>query len=432
MKLLNKSTLYFVVFLIPVFVISWFVIFAMIEKQFDENEDESLGAQKKIIVRNFRESDSTALNFFNDADNDVQINLLSGNPLLSDAFSNTQSFDSAEMEYVPFRQLRSSFVKGDRTYEIIITRSTFKSDELAESISIALLIMFGLILVSVVILNRYISRRLLNPFYQTLRKLNHFSFATEPPSFPSSTTREFNELNIALDDMTQKMFLDYNNQKQFTENAAHELQTPLSVIKSRMDMLIQDKNLSEKSMGQIQEIEKSVNKLSHLNKSLVLLSKIENRQFEDSIPIDLAARFDKTILAFDDDITNKNIEVQKEFEANPHLKINPFLAEILFRNLIQNAARHNVQDGIIKMKLTAQYFSIANTGDRITGDVEKIFDRFTKFNPSVESLGLGLSIVRQICAYYHFDIRYSYAEGMHLFKVVFGDSSKETSQSFAT
>ncbi|MBK9985151.1 MAG: HAMP domain-containing histidine kinase [Saprospiraceae bacterium] len=419
MKLLNKSTLYFIIFLVPVFVVSWFVLFGLVSRQINDNADESLLAQKKIIIKNFIDTDSTELHFFNDADDDVKITSLSGSAASADLFSNTMAFDSTEMELVPFRQLKSTFIKDGKSFEIIVTRSTFKGDELAESISLALVIMFGLMLISVIIINRFISGRLFNPFYQTLEKLHHISFDESEPSFNQSSTREFDELNKALQQMTHKMFSDYNNQKQFTENASHELQTPLAVIKTRMDMLIQDKNLSEKSMEQIQEIEKSVNKLSHLNKSLVLLSKIENRQFEDSRDIDLRVMLDKILLAFEDDVADKNIVVQKEYNASPSIKINPLLAEILFRNLIQNSARHNVKHGIIKIKLTEQYFSISNSGESMKGNEEKLFERFTKFNPSVESLGLGLSIAKQICVYYHFDIRYQYLDGMHTFRVYF-------------
>lgn len=419
MKLLNKSTLYFILFLVPVFVISWFVLFGLVSRQINENTDESLLAQKKIIIRNFIATDSTELHFFNDADDDVKINSVPGVAASSDLFSHTMAFDSTEMELVPFRQLTSTFIKDGKSFEIIVTRSTFKSDELAESISIALLIMFGLVLISVVIINRFISGRLFNPFYQTLEKLHSISFTESEPLFNHSSTKEFEELNNALNQMTRKMFSDFNNQKQFTENASHELQTPLAVIKTRMDMLIQDKNLSEKSMEQIQEIEKSINKLSHLNKSLILLSKIENRQFEDTRDIDLQSLVDKLMVAFEDDIIDKNIIVQKEYNAAPSIKMNPLLAEILFKNLIQNAARHNVRNGIIKIELTEQYFSIANSGESLEGNEEKLFERFTKYNPSVESLGLGLSIAKQICSYYHFDIQHHYNEGLHTFRVYF-------------
>ena len=313
MKLLNKSTLYFILFLLPVFVISWFILYTLVSRQINDNTDESLVAQKKIIIKNFMASDSTEYQFFNDADNDVKINAMPGSVATIDSFKSTVAFDSSEMEYVPFRQLKSTFIKDGKPFEIIVTRSNFKSDELAESISIALLIMFGLILMSVVIFNRFISRRLFNPFYLTLEKLNTISFAdVEPYSFGRSSTTEFYELNKTLNKMTKKMFADYNNQKQFTENASHELQTPLAVIKSRMDMLIQDKNLSEESMEQIQEIEKSVNKLSQLNKSLLLLSKIENRQFE-SFPGTLICKswWIKYLMPLKMISANKNIVAEK-------------------------------------------------------------------------------------------------------------------------
>ena len=420
MKLLNKSTLYFVLSLFPVLVIGWFIIYILIGQQISDNTDETLVAQKKIIISNFIIKDSIEIQYFNDADNDVKISSLRAPKAISDIFSNIVVFDSTEMEYVTIRQLQSSFVKDGKPFEIVVTRSNFNSKELAESISIALLLMFGLILVSVIIINRLISKRLFAPFYYALEKLSRISFAdTAPISFQSSSTTEFHELNRTLDTMTRKMFVDYTNQKQFTENAAHELQTPLAVITSRIDMLIQDRNLSENSMEQIHEIEKSVKKLSNLNKSLLLLSKIENRQFEGAEDVYVQEVMDKILFQFEEPIKSKNLRVMKEYLASTTLHINPFLAEILLSNLVQNAVRYNMPDGDISIELKGNLISISNSGEPIQGNTAKLFDRFTKFSSSVESIGLGLAIVKQICLYYNFKIHYRFMDGMHTFEINF-------------
>ncbi len=420
MKLLNKSTLYFILFLLPVFVISWFILLNLITCQVNDNADESLLAQKKVIIKNFIETDSTESQYFNDADDDVVIKSLPDGSPIQDIFTDTFYFDSTEKELVPFRRLTSSFSNDGKMFEIRVTRSNIKRDELAKSISIGLLIMFVLILITVVILNRFISERLFKPFYQTLEKLQRISFVdAEPNIFHSSSTKEFKELNKALNFMTAKMFADYANQKQFTENASHELQTPLAIMRTRIDMLIQDKNLSEESLEQIQEIEKSVNKLSHLNKSLLLLSKIENRQFDETTAIDLQNLLDKILSDFEDSLNSKNLQVQREYSGSPMLHMNPLLADILFSNLIQNACRHNIMNGIIHIELKPEYVMISNSGPPLAYNEDRIFERFTKFNDSIESLGLGLSIVKQICMYYSLVIKYQFVKGQHSFTIKF-------------
>lgn len=420
MKLLNKTTISLFLSLIPVFIISGFILFLIINQQINENEDESLLARKSIIVENLRTSGDAKASYLKDADNDVDIRLSDISLPFGNTFKDTTVYDSSEMEFAPFRQLNSVFKINSNTYELSITHSNIKTDELAESISIALAIMFALILIVVVSINRFVSRKLFSPFYFTLDKLRNLSFSdTEPFQIQNTTTKEFQDLNIVLNSMTSKLFTDYKSQKQFTENASHELQTPLAIIKTRMDVLMQDVHLSEESIEQIQEIEKAVNKLSHLNKSLLLLTKIENGQFNEYSYIELAALTDKTILAFEDSIRNKSISLTKDYSSSVELNMNPILADILISNLLQNSIRHNWENGVVKIKITENCFSISNSGNPLLGKEEMLFNRFTKFNPAVESIGLGLSIVKQICDYYKFKIIYGHNGTLHKFEIFF-------------
>ena len=419
MKLLNKSTLYFVIFLLPVFIVSGFVFYFIISKQISNGADETLLNQRKIIIQKLKINKNNELEYLENMDN-LRISEVYKKSITENIFSDTLIFDKIEMEFIPYRKLNSYFTFNKKYYNLQLTRSTFESDELIESIFTSLIILFCLILLAILAINRFIGQRLFYPFYETLKKLNLISFTNPEISiFNSVHVKEFDELNKVLNKMTKKLFADYNNQKQFTENASHELQTPLAVIKTRMDMLIQDSNLSQESMEQIQEIEKSVNKLSHLNKSLLLLSKIENHQFDDSVDIDLCQLIEKIIESFEDGILNKSIVIKKVFDSNPLLQMNGILAEILFLNLLQNAIRHNIQNGEITIEIKENYFLIANIGLPLYENEAKLFDRFAKFNPSVQSIGLGLSIVKQICEYYNFSIHYYFMNGLHNLKIIF-------------
>ena len=405
--------------LLPVIIISGFFVYEIIYWQIRESTDESILKEKKLVIKSFDAAKSSEKFSYHYGDGNVIIEELKSNAQ-KDFFSDIELFDSLDNEVIPYRQLISSFEKQGKTFHITITRSVIESDELATSIAKALFILFGFMMLGFLSVNRILSRRLWRPFDESLANLNTLSFADmRPHAFKETSIKEFSELNSALNRMTEKMLSDYNNQKQFTENASHEMQTPLAIIKTKIDMLIQSKNASADDMQLIGEIEGSVNKLSQLNRSLLLLSKIENRQFDQSAAIDFSTLIDKIISNFEESLKLKNLLLKKEYSAHPLKHLNPILAEILFSNLIQNAIRHNVNSGKIEINLDEKHFSICNSGDSLVGNESKLFDRFTKFNSPVESLGLGLAIVKQVCNYYGFGINYNYKDNLHCFRIDF-------------
>ena len=420
MKLINKTTLYYFLFLLPVMVLSGMMFYFLLIQQIDKSIDESLMEQQKILTDKFFASDSLLIQLQNDPDNDVTI--LETKKKIPNTIELTDKFiyDTTEAEVVPFRQLQSTFLKGGKQFQLTVIRSNIERDELVESIALGLAILFCFLLLTFLLVNRFLSRQLWKPFNETLKILNTISFSNmQVNSFKASSIKEFQQLNVALNGLTEKLYNDFNNQKQFTENASHELQTPLAVIKSRIDLLIQSKDVTEEMMEQIQEIEKSVNKLSHLNKSLLLLSKIENHQFDDLQLIRLSELSDKLIAEFDESLKNKNIQLRKEYRFPPQLQLNPLLAEILFSNLFKNAIRHNIIEGEIKIEITQKYFLISNSGTSLSGNEKNLFKRFAKFNTSIESIGLGLAIAKQICEYFNFSITYSSENNLHCFKIEF-------------
>jgi len=150
-----------------------------------------------------------------------------------------------------------------------------------------------------------------------------------------------------------------------------------------------------------------------------LLAKIENRQFPESKMINPRDIFDYQFDFLEDLILSKKLEISTNYEDNVQIKVNPYLAEVLFSNLIKNAIRHNIEGGKIIIELTGKQLMISNSGSALMTDPENLFKRFYKSSTSKESLGLGLSIVQKICEVYDFRLNYDYQNDLHRIRVDF-------------
>jgi signal transduction histidine kinase len=219
--------------------------------------------------------------------------------------------------------------------------------------------------------------------------------------------------------MTDRIKNDYLNLKEYIENASHEIQTPLAIISSKMELLLQSGGMTEKQLKTVADAYDASNRLSRLNKTLILMAKIENRQFPESKPVHLASIVNTQLENLEDLILSRNINLQMNLDEQMTLQMNPFLAEILLVNLIKNAVRHNIQGGDLNLELTKTAFQISNSGVPLKIDPELLFKRFYKSSSSPESLGLGLAIVQKICQMYGFRIEYNYKDGLHTILVKF-------------
>jgi signal transduction histidine kinase len=210
---------------------------------------------------------------------------------------------------------------------------------------------------------------------------------------------------------------DYQTLKDFADNASHEMQTPLAIINSKLDLMIQEQHLSERQMSQLQAMYDAVGRLSKLNQSLLLLTKLENNQFAHTSPVQLDSLIRQKWVQFEDLIEAKRLRVSLDLQP-VLVNMNEYLADILLNNLFSNAIRHNTADGSIEIGLSNGQLSISNTGSALHFDRAGIFDRFAKNNYS-EGTGLGLAISRQICDNHHFSISYSFREPVHSFAILF-------------
>jgi signal transduction histidine kinase len=318
----------------------------------------------------------------------------------------------------PYRQLTFPVMVQGKIYAATVSKS---QEEVEDLIGLIVLITGGVVLLLLLVLfmvNRFLLRKLWQPFYETLLSIKQFNLSNKR-SLPNhnSNIDEFKELDTAMKEMAGKVLNDYDTLKNFADNASHEMQTPLAIINSKLDILIQDQNLDEKQMKQLQGIYDATGRLSKLNQSLLLLTKIENNQFSVTTAVLLDDLVKEKLYQLEDLVKAKQIDVR--INARPtSIQMNDFLADILVNNLLSNAIRHNVQKGTIEITLGPGELKISNSNPPLGFNASDIFDRFQKGNLSSGS-GLGLAIVRQICDNYNFTIDYGYKDNMHSFTLRF-------------
>ena len=321
-------------------------------------------------------------------------------------------------EFEAGRGLISSITVDSKYYKILIVESKVETEDL---IRIIFIITFGLILFLLLVLlvaNRLILNRLWQPFHAILNQMKLFNI-TDNKEITQTTTRidEFADLNQAATAMTMQARHDYKELKTFTENASHELLTPIAVINSKLDTLIQSENFNDRQSKLLGDLYSAVARLSRLNQSLLLLVKIENRLLTDHQNINLKQLIDEVLLQLEDIFADKQITITADLE-DKEISGSRYLVEILVNNLVINAVRHNHPGGQILIGLTQAALTIKNTGANKPLDDDKIFTRFHKSSTS-DGSGLGLTISKQICDNFGFQLDYQYANPYHIFNIVF-------------
>ena len=276
-----------------------------------------------------------------------------------------------------------------------------------------------MLLISNVIINR-INFKIWNPFYTNLGRLKEFSASDkEEINLIQSDIDELRDLNNTLTSLTNRIRTDYRQLKEFSENASHELQTPLSIIKVKIESLLQDEQLEKEKVAKLQSIYRMINRLSRLNQSLTLLSKLESIEYEKKDNIFLKEFLVKKVLEFLEIAEAKGVTIKENYYSRKTLSINADLLDILISNLLSNAVRYNVENGIIEIDLTDDKLVIKNTGAPPAKTPAKMFERFEKGDTTGGSSGLGLTIVKQICNMNKFDIQYTFKDTLHIIQITF-------------
>lgn len=301
-------------------------------------------------------------------------------------------------------------------HKAIVIKSQVEAEDLVELIVLVTAAIFLLLLIIISLVNRFLLNKLWEPFYHTLQQLRKYDIKNSKVLLlPSVPVNEFNELNKSVSEMTKRVNSDFETLKTFTDNASHEMQTPLAIINSQLDILLQTSG--EKQAEQLQTIYNATGRLTRLNQTLLLLTKINNDQYSNQNEIDLTALINQKFQQFDELMKARDIHLQLTLSP-AYIKINEELADILFNNLLSNAVKHNCNGGHIHCHLTSLKLTLSNSGAPLTFDAKNIFNRFQKSDHSTGT-GLGLAVAQQICESSNLGITYNYSMNEHTFTIHF-------------
>ena len=426
MKLLSVTTKYFIILIFSMLLIWCVILYFSLRWTTYIDLDEHLNSRQYELLKTFNgKTDSIVIDSIYKTDFKIQeITEKTYNTFRHgkniQKFDDIKIYDELEKEDEFFREMQTVFMRDGKYYRLSIITSLLNSDELLMAILVNILFLFAMLLVLIILINRVLLPKLWKPFYETILQVKKYKLDKESEvELMSTDIIEFKELNHSIEELIQNNLKVFISQKQFIENASHEMQTPLGIIQNKVYMLMEDPGLTHNQAALIDEITEHMDRLSRLNKSLLLLSKIENNQFAETETVDVESVITSCCEDFRDLMEFKKIELKIESTGNPMIKMNPDLTHILFSNLIKNAINHNINNGFIVLSLTTDQCIISNSGKELSIDPELLFERFNKKSDSSSSNGLGLAIVRTICQAYGFTVLYKAVGHTHTISIIF-------------
>jgi len=341
-------------------------------------------------------------------------------PSAKDSLFFISRYDNYTAEKEPYHVLKSSIRIEGKQYSVQFRINLIEANDLIISIAILFSIIIILLLTGLYIITKRLSIKLWKPFYETLSQIEQFELDKDKiPHFNPTSIEEFDRLNKDISKLIKKNSSIFKSQREFVENAAHELQTPLAIFQLTIDTLIQNPAITDEQFTLVNQLNETIGRLNRLNKSLLLLSKIDGNQFETNEKTDLYALIDKQITFFLEQASFKNIKIFSSIDKNIFVHCNSELMEILVSNLFLNTIKHNKSNGTVQVTLTNTSLTFCNTGVAISLDSEKLYQRFSKLNPSTHGNGLGLSIIKKIVELNDWAIKYSFKGDLHSFEIIF-------------
>lgn len=421
MKLRNYTLRYLIVAMLLVIAV-WAALFYMviIEEVYD-NIDDGLKNSKMLIIREALE-DEKLLDTPEYGIHQFTIKPLPKNSTYDykDHFINTFEYMEYDKDNEPVRLLQTVFNDTNgNPYQLTVRASMVEEDELLEDLMTALIALYGMLVISIALLNYLILRKVWKSFYLMMERLKNFRLGSGSVfKAPDSPIKEFQTLGQELETLLQRNEAVFSSQKQFIENASHELQTPLAITLNKLELFVEKNNLDETQLMEISRISDTLTRLVRLNKSLLLLSKIENRQFAEEEEINFNTLAKTLVEDFEDLAEYKSIGIEINETGNLTFKMNKGLASIMLGNLLKNAIVHTPKEGSVAINISSNSVTITNTATVGALNKEAVFKRFYRDLKNENSTGLGLAIVQSVAETYSFTVGYNF-DGKHNFFINF-------------
>lgn len=415
MKLLTRTTILYVIITVVVFTAGSFLFYKFLRDLEDEEITEGLESKKEMLIEIIHR-DSMIQN--SPLAEDVNIQPTPG--IFEGFFTDTSMYDPYNKEALPYRMLTFPIETDGNFYAVTIRKVMLESDDLIESIFMAFISLLVILGVVVIATMQLVARRMWKPFFITLERVREFlPGGKQEIELPPTRVSEFRDLNASIKKMIANTESAFQSLKSFSENAAHEIQTPLAVIQSTIEVLRQDPLLTEEQHVKIYQLGSTTARLSNIVSTLLLLTRIGNKQYLQETPIDFSEAVISKVASLKELFDQRGIKLEAEISPGIKLKLHKVLADILISNLLVNALRHTPMNGNASVLLTANSLVVSNSGNPLKGDPTKLFERFYKEDQSEQSTGLGLSLVKMVTDTSGFRVSYEYSSRNHVFSVHF-------------
>lgn len=420
MKLIYRVALRLSIFLLPLMAL-WAVLFyiTMVDEINDEADDTLEDYSEMIIIRMLAGRELPPLN----SGSNNSYSIVPVDEFYVDTHPRINYYDAEvyipeKEETEPARILTTIFQDaGGNYYELKVATPTFEKEDLLRAIFSWVVILYLLLLTTTLILTMWVFHRSMRPLYELLQWLDHYRPGQKNSRVPNNTRiKEFSKLNTAAQEAVDRVENVVEQQKQFIGNASHELQTPLAVLGSRIEWMLDKTEPNEMQAEELLKMQRSLNHIVRLNKTLLLLTKIENGQFPESRPIALGSFIEEQAELYNEIYADRGLSCETDIQEDFTVEMNESLASTLTNNLLKNAFVHSEPGSKIAIIVRPRKLSVSNDGVQPL-DADRIFDRFFQGEKKEGSTGLGLALVKAVCKYYHLGLEYRFDNGRHCFSV---------------
>lgn len=418
MKLIYRVTIRLSLILLPVLLIWAAVFYFSMVNEINDEADDSLEDYAEMLMQ--RALAGYELPGPSDGSNNTySIELLPDGAGSREQmeFEDKQVFIPEKQETEPARILRMTFHDNDgNCYLLTVSTPTFERDDLFFAVFCHLAVLYAILMITVLAVTALVFNYSMRPLYKLLGWLDKYKPGNGVEDLPVETdTTEFKKLTESAKSTIDRAEKYFERQKHFIGNASHELQTPLAVLGTRIEWLIDNTRLTEEQFAELAKMRQSIHRLSRLNRTLLLISKIENAQFSERRDVDIVGIINNELDIYREIYAHKQIECRTELPAHFVVSMDDSLAATMVTNLIKNAYLHTAEGGIIEISIWDRVLEVKNSGESGL-DTARLFDRFYTSGKS-GSTGLGLALVKSIADFYRFGISYSFSNGRHCFSV---------------